>query len=1239
MTIDLTDNAPRVSYSVSQGATTTSFAVPFEFFDTTDLKVVVDGTTKTITTHYTVSGGNGSTGTVTMSVTGATGGSTVIIYREIPLSRTTDFPTSGAFPIDTLNTELDRTVALFDDRKDRIDRSIRLLDTDDAATMTLPTKDNRKGTVLGFNATTGAVEAGPTIANVSSLSSITSNIDTLGSIASDVTTVAGISSDVTTVANISSNVTTVAGIQANITTVAGKASLITSQFASDMNLVTADFVSDVNTVANSDIINDFNTLATSDIVADMNLLATSSNITAMANLGVSSVITNMSNLNASGVISNIGTVAGSIPNINTVAAADSNITALNASGVIANIATVAGANSNISTVATNINSVNSFADRYRVASSAPTSSLDAGDLYFDTSTNKLNVYSGSSWATTGEAAQRSVTTHNVTSAGTQTISASYTVGLVDIYLNGLKLNISEGDATASNGTSVVVTGASIGDIIEVVALSPFNTANYGTAASKNVGTTNDTVPVFTSSGLDIAARDLITTGKILYANMYSTEGDLPSASTYHGMFAHVHGTGKAYYSHAGNWIPLANESDAYVHPNHSGEVTSTADGATEIADNVVDEANLKVSNAPINGYYLQAQSGNTGGLTWAAVAAGGAIGLSDSVNVLDVKRWSLPWGYAINGQNSQNFDSAVTRPSTGVYQESTTGTTSISNQFMRAQFYNAGFQGNAVLRTASSGEGWKGEQFCSFNPYIRIRTARQGNQTNLGPAFTEEPAFSFMPFQVNSSTGVITIGQSGKPTIMQPKNGMSVGANFSAAYTSCIGSYGSNNYVFASTSQWWNQGSNMHGYGHFYLNTDNTVTNLDRSADYMDWDSSFYDNTGRSWFANFRTSVSQNKNVYDVGVRPIEYQLTQYGLPIDSTENKTKIVLIGASSHQSQGYPNYSTPIAHTMEFSTTKTTSPTWEALQVVGNTNYNFASHEAMWRQQDANDEIFPCQMIQQYGFYVDGNSSNTTGYNLPTSMFVTFGTPYVNGASQGNVHQQDYYMYWWGHRADGKMVSYQLNGGFNSSITDATTGVIPDMYGYSLTAFKGQGARRIPRCFHLVGQDASNPDPCVMVYNQHGSACMKVVANSGWSSNSGSATINANGGGRPLIFKPQNPIPCDNRQYYRSAPEFHSIPGERDTFMCIGETGYDGGKSRAINKFRIDSTNGEITYLGSVDLRYLLEAYTPSSFRSGGGPNVGMHPIWDSSSSTWGKILLVLTGADEEIFITIDMPTFQT
>ena len=54
---------------------------------------------------------------------------------------------------------------------------------------------------------------------------------------------------------------------------------------------------------------------------------------------------------------------------------------------------------------------------------------------------------------------------------------------------------------------------------------------------------------------------------------------------------------------------------------HSGEVTGAT--ALTIADNIVDEANLKVSNSPTNGYFLAAQSGNTGGLTWQEVSAGG----------------------------------------------------------------------------------------------------------------------------------------------------------------------------------------------------------------------------------------------------------------------------------------------------------------------------------------------------------------------------------------------------------------------------------------------------------------------------------------------------------------------------------------------------------------------------------------------------------------------------------------
>tara|TARA_R100000781_G_scaffold60612_1_gene38758 strand:- start:1599 stop:3410 length:1812 start_codon:yes stop_codon:yes gene_type:complete len=61
---------------------------------------------------------------------------------------------------------------------------------------------------------------------------------------------------------------------------------------------------------------------------------------------------------------------------------------------------------------------------------------------------------------------------------------------------------------------------------------------------------------------------------------------------------------------------IASSANNYTHPNHSGEVTSTNDGATVIASNVVDEDNLKISNSPSDGKFLQYKDG-TDELTWA----------------------------------------------------------------------------------------------------------------------------------------------------------------------------------------------------------------------------------------------------------------------------------------------------------------------------------------------------------------------------------------------------------------------------------------------------------------------------------------------------------------------------------------------------------------------------------------------------------------------------------------------
>ena len=70
--------------------------------------------------------------------------------------------------------------------------------------------------------------------------------------------------------------------------------------------------------------------------------------------------------------------------------------------------------------------------------------------------------------------------------------------------------------------------------------------------------------------------------------LYGNQGDLPSASSYHGAVAHVHATGALYFAHAGAWWELVNkESDGRVgtgtetynvaNINSSGIITATTE--------------------------------------------------------------------------------------------------------------------------------------------------------------------------------------------------------------------------------------------------------------------------------------------------------------------------------------------------------------------------------------------------------------------------------------------------------------------------------------------------------------------------------------------------------------------------------------------------------------------------------------------------------------------------------------
>ena len=106
-----------------------------------------------------------------------------------------------------------------------------------------------------------------------------------------------------------------------------------------------------------------------------------------------------------------------------------------------------------------------------------------------------------------------------------------------------------------SGSPVLVTVATTGSYNDLTNLPTLGTAaaaatgDFATAAQ---GATAD-------SALQPNAAADFGSNAITYSNVYSTTGDLPNASTYHGMFAHVHAEGKGYFAHAGSWQALQNE--------------------------------------------------------------------------------------------------------------------------------------------------------------------------------------------------------------------------------------------------------------------------------------------------------------------------------------------------------------------------------------------------------------------------------------------------------------------------------------------------------------------------------------------------------------------------------------------------------------------------------------------------------------------------------------------------------
>jgi hypothetical protein len=438
--------------------TTTTYAIPFSYRDTADLSATVAGVN---VTAYTLD----AAGT-NLTFTTAPANNAAIEIRRTTSQNTklVDYVSGSVLTENDLDTDSDQAFFMSQEAIDKAGDVITL----DNADFQWDTQSKRLKNVADPVDNTDAVNKqfiSTNIPNITTVAGISADVTTVAGISSDVTAVAGDEADIGTVATNIADVSTVATNIADVVTVANDLNEAISEIetaANDLNEATSEIdtvsnnianvntvgtnIANVNTVAGIDanvttvagISSDVTSVAgISTAVSNVNsnstninaVNANSANINTVAGIDsdvttvagissdVSTVSTNNANVTAvAGNASNINTVAGNTTNINTVATNNANITTV--AGANTNINTVATDIANVNTVATNIPSINSFANTYRIGATDPTTSLDEGDLFYNSTDNALKYYNGSSWQQiTADTDVKTLVSANDTTAG------------------------------------------------------------------------------------------------------------------------------------------------------------------------------------------------------------------------------------------------------------------------------------------------------------------------------------------------------------------------------------------------------------------------------------------------------------------------------------------------------------------------------------------------------------------------------------------------------------------------------------------------------------------------------------------------------------------------------------------------------------------------------------------------------------------------------------------------------
>ena len=153
----MTVSSTTTKVSYTGNASTTVFAYSFKIFAAADIKVYVDNTLKSLTTHYTLSGiGASSGGNVTFTAGNTPASSTKVVFtRDIARTQLTDYVENDNFPAETHEAALDKLTFILQELDNTISGDIfRFAESvSDAGTVTITLNAaTRASKLLSFDA-------------------------------------------------------------------------------------------------------------------------------------------------------------------------------------------------------------------------------------------------------------------------------------------------------------------------------------------------------------------------------------------------------------------------------------------------------------------------------------------------------------------------------------------------------------------------------------------------------------------------------------------------------------------------------------------------------------------------------------------------------------------------------------------------------------------------------------------------------------------------------------------------------------------------------------------------------------------------------------------------------------------------------------------------------------------------------------------------------------------------------